>query len=109
MKLVDVKIDSQATTGGKTALTDVQPVYDYADGVRTNNVVAYRYTVALIERGYEKLAVKIMGAQLLDAPEDGNYPLVQFSGLEIYVYWTSGGYQVGARATGVSVVTAAKH
>lgn len=105
MKITDVKIDTLATVGKNLLLTDVQPVYDYADGVRTSNIIAHRYTVVLTEKGYDKLAVKIMGAQQLDMPEDGNYPNVKFDNLEVYVYWSQAGYQVGARATGVALAT----
>jgi len=106
MKVVDVVADVPKTIGGKTVLTGVKPVYDYANGMRSNTVVAYRYIVALPDRAYEHLEVKIPGQQLLSTPNEGDYPLVKFENLELFIYWTPNGYQLGARATGVSIVAA---
>lgn len=98
IKIGNLIIDSRSL-GSKLWLTDVIPAYEYRDGRRTENIVGYRYTVALPERGFEKINVKIDGKQLMDAP--GGYEEVIFDGLEIFIYWSQGQPQVGARATGI--------
>ena len=89
MKLTDLKIDPQSL-GNK----------------RTNTVTGYRYTVAMPDHGFDKLSVRIDGKQQLDTPD--GYAEVAFRDLEIYIYWTPTGYQVGARAKGIQLVDTGK-
>jgi len=102
MKPTDLLIDPRSL-GGKFWLTDVVPTYEYKDNKRTDRILAYRYVVALPDKMLDKIGVRIEGAKLLDAPESG-YVEVSFTGLEVYMYWLNGSYQVGARAEGVSLV-----
>ena len=101
LNIRDLKIDN-ASLGAKKLLVDISPAYEYKDNKRTDNVTGYRYTVALPEHGLEKLGVKIEGRQIMDKPD--GFAEVEFTGLEVFVYMANGQPQVGARATGISLV-----
>lgn len=105
MKITDLMIDPKSL-GSKLWLVDVAPSYEYKDGHRTDNITGYRYSVALPERGLDKIDVHIDGAQQLEPPD--GYAAVQFDNLELRIYWTKGDYKVGARATGIHLATTAK-
>lgn len=101
MKLTDLAIDN-SSLGNKFWLVEVIPSFEYKDGKRTDNVSAYRYVIALPERGLEKIGVKIEGKQLMNSPE--SYVEVNITGLELFIYWSNGQYQLGARAKGISLI-----
>jgi len=103
MRITDLIIDNRSL-GSKFWLVEVLPSYEYKDGKRTDNISAYRYVIALPERGLEKVNVKIEGKQLLEAPE--GYAEVNFTSLEVFIYWAGGDYQVGAKAKGISLANA---
>lgn len=105
MKLSDLKIDP-ASIGARPLLVEVLPSYAYSEGKRTNNITGYRYVIAMPDHGFDKLSVRIEGKQQLDAPD--GYAEVAFRDLEIYIYWTQTGYQVGARAKGIQLVDTGK-
>lgn len=105
MKLTDLKIDPRSI-GSRPLLVEVAPTYAYSEGKRTNTVTGYRYTVALPEHSFDKLSIRIDGKQQLDVPD--GYAEVAFRDLEIYVYWTPTGYQVGARAKGIQLADTGK-
>ena len=85
-------------------MTDVSPAYEYKDNRRTDTVLGYRYAVAMPEKGLDKINVRIDGKQLLEAPD--GYAEVRFDGLEVFIYWSQGQPQVGAKATGIHLVNA---
>ena len=101
MKLTDLIIDNRSL-GKRLWLVEIVPAYEYKDGKRTDNITGYRYIVAMPDRGLEKIGIKIEGKQLLEVPE--GYAEVSFSDLEIFLYWSNGQYQVGARAKSISLV-----
>lgn len=103
MKITDVKIDPDGTLGRKLWLVDVIPAYEYKEGQRTDTVIGYRYVVAMPERGLEKINVRIVGKQLMGKPD--GYAEVKFTDLEVFVYWSQGQPQIGAKATGISAVS----
>ena len=102
VKLQDLIIDPRSL-GNKLWLVEGTPAYEYKEGRRTENVTGYRYTVALPEKGLEKIGVKVDGAKLMDAPESG-FVEVKFDNLELYFYWSNGQPNVAARATNISLV-----
>lgn len=104
LKITDLIINVKETLGNQLLLVDVQPVYLYKDGKRTKDIEGYRYIVALPEHGFERVGIKILGKQLLSPPE--GYLEVTFEGLELFLYWMNGQYNVGARATGIKVKSA---
>lgn len=106
LKVTDVIIDPR-TLGSKLWLVDVQPTYNYVDGHRTDTITGYRYTVALPEKGLEKINVRIEGAQKLEAPN--GFVEVAFRDLELYIYWSQNQPQVGARATDIYLVVSEKN
>ena len=79
MKITDLIIDPRSL-GSKLWLVDVSPAYEYQNNKRTDTVLGYRYAVALPEKGLEKI-------------------------LEVFIYWSQGQPQVGAKATGIHLVT----
>ena len=85
---------------------DVIPSYAYQNGQRTDTVTGYRYTVALPDKGLDKINVRIDGDQQMDAP--ASFVEVRFAELEPYLYWSGGEYQLGARAKGISAVNTGK-
>lgn len=105
MKFTDLKIDPRSL-GNKLLLVEVAPTYAYSEGKRTNTVTGYRYTVAMPGHGFDKISVRIDGKQQIDAPD--GYVEVTFQDLEIYIYWTPTGYQVGARAKGIQLADTGK-
>ena len=100
LNIRDLKIDAAATLGSKKLLVDVVPVYEYKNNQRMDKVVAYRYVVALPERAFEKIGVRIDGPQLIEL-SDG-FAEVTFHGLELAAYETGGKVNIIAKATGIS-------
>ncbi len=80
----------------------MSPAYEYKDNKRTDTVLGYRYSVALPEKGLDKVDVRIDGQQQAEAPN--GYVEVRFDGLEVFIYWSKGEYHVGAKATGIHIV-----
>lgn len=101
MKITDLII-SPASLGKKLWLVDVAPSYEYKNGSRTDTITGYRYSIALPEKGLDKITVKIDGEKRMDAPD--GYVEVRFDALEVFVYWSQGQPQVGAKATGIHLV-----
>lgn len=89
---------------GKALLIGIRPRYQYVDGVRTDEINAYRYDLILIERGYTQVSVNIPGTLQLAMPNDGSTPAVELLGmLEIYAYANSGRGLLGMRAEGIQL------
>lgn len=105
MKITDLMIDPKSL-GQKLWLVAVNPAYEYRDNRRTDTISGYRYEIAMPEKNLEKIGVKILGKQLLEAPD--GFAEVKFENLEIYIYWSQGQPQVGARATGIHLVNQPK-
>lgn len=101
MTLKDLIIDPKSL-GRRFWLVDVVPVYEYKDNVRTDNITAYRYVVALPDKGLDKIGVKIEGSPLMEKPD--GYAEVTFQGLEINVYMIGGQLNFAAKATGITLV-----
>ena len=102
MKLTDL-IVSPKSLGDKLWLVDVSPAYEYQNNRRTDTALGYRYSIAMPERGLDKVDVRIDGQQQMDAPN--GYEEVRFDNLEVFIYWSKGDYHVGAKATGIHIVT----
>lgn len=100
MVITDLIIDPRSL-GNKLWLVDIAPVYEYKDNRRTDNITAYRYTVAMPDKNLDKIGVKIDGKQLIEKPD--GYAEVKFTGLEVFIYWLNGQPQVGAKATGIAL------
>ena len=97
MKITDLMIDPRSL-GEKLWLVDVSPAYEYKDNRRTDTVLG------MPEKGLDKINVRIDGKQLLEVPD--GYAEVRFDGLEVFIYWSQGQPQVGAKATGIHLVNA---
>ena len=106
IKLKDVAVDIAGTIGATTLLTNIVPRYEYVNGNKTDNIIAYRYEVALPERHLAKINVDIDGPQQMELPE-GNVNVV-FTDLVLYLGWNglSKSYELRARATGIGLTPA---
>ena len=82
MKLTDLIVFPKSL-GDKLWLVDVSPAYEYKDNKRTDTVLGYRYSVALPEKGLDKVDVRIDGQQQAEAPN--GYVEVRFDGLEVFI------------------------
>ncbi len=71
--------------GKDMLLVETAPYYEYIDKVRSNNILGYKYTVVLPQRGFEKLDVKISGNKLLDVKPGDNIS-VSFKDLQVKPY-----------------------
>ena len=96
----NLRIDP-ASLGDKMLLVDIAPAYAYKDGVKTDNVTGYKYTVALTAHQLDKLVVRIEGNQRLDLPI--GYAEVEFVGLEVGLYEIQGKVQLTARAADITL------
>lgn len=101
MKITDLIIDPRSL-GNKLWLVDVTPAYEYQNNKRTDTVLGYRYAVALPEKGLDKINVRIDGDKRMEALD--GYVEVRFDDLEVFIYWSQGQPQVGAKATGIHLV-----
>lgn len=67
MKITDLIIDPRSL-GSKLWLVEVSPAYEYRENRKTDTVLGYRYTVAMPEKGLDKINVRIDGDKRMDAP-----------------------------------------
>ena len=95
-------IISPESLGERLWLTDVVAVFEYKDNRKTENIVGYRYVIVLPDRNFDKIGVKIEGAQQLKPPENGSVD-VRFDNLELFIYMMNGSPQIGARATKITL------
>lgn len=103
VKITDLII-SPKSLGEKLWLVDVAPAYAYVDGKRSDKITGYRYSVALPERGLDKIDVRIDGEKQMETPN--GYVEVRFDELEVSIYWSKGDYHVAAKAAGIHTVNA---
>lgn len=101
LKITELEVKTQSL-GNKLWLVEVSPAFAYVNNRKTDTILGYRYTVALPEKGLEKINVRIDGDKLMDAPD--GYAEVRFDNLEVFIYWSQGQPQVGAKATGIHLV-----
>lgn len=94
----DLRIDPNSL-GAQKLLVDILPVFEYKDHQRTENVVGYRYVIALPSHSLEKIGVRIDGKQQMEKPD--GYAEVQFDGLELTIYEAQGYVQLSAKAQGI--------
>ena len=101
MKITDLIIDPRSL-GSKLWLVEVSPAYEYRENRKTDTVLGYRYTVAMPEKGLDKINVRIDGDKRMDAPD--GYAEVRYDGLEVIINCTQWQPQVGYRDTGINYV-----
>ena len=101
LKLTELDI-MPSSLGSKLWLVDVRPAVVYVNGQRTDTISGYRYTVALPEKGLDKIDIKIDGKQLMDAPN--GFVEVRFDDLKVFLQWYNKDYRVAGSATGIHLV-----
>lgn len=82
-------------------LVDIRPYYNY--GENRSEVEGFKYRVVLPSHKMEALEVKIPGSKLLEL-SDGEYPMVEFEGLEARIYIIDGKGIISATATSLRVL-----
>lgn len=103
LNLSDLIIDPRSV-GKRLFLVNVKPVYEYRDGHRVSDeVVGFKYDIAMPEHQMEKLSVRIDGKCRMDEPE--SFEPVVLEGLKLSLYWTPNGHQIRATATGIKPVS----
>lgn len=90
------------------ALLGVYPVYQYLNGEKIDNIIAYKYSVVNVE-SFERYVVKVAGASPIIAPELlkskrdlGGKEFVRFSNCRLKLYRSqSGSYEDSIKADNV--------
>ena len=91
---------------GAMILVSVVPDYYGTDKERHAEPQGHKYEVMLPAHRYDKLVIKILGAQLMDSPVSGSEPQVEFTELKMRPYVDrTGRMAYTASATGVRVVS----
>lgn len=103
LNLSELIIDPRSV-GKKLFLVGIKPVYEYRDGHRVSDeVVGFKYDIALPEKHMEKISVRIDGECLMAEPD--SYEPVVLDGLQLSLYWTPQGHQIKATAKGIRAVS----
>lgn len=107
MKLKYAQLDVTKTCGHEFYLTESAPVFNYQDGKRVGEPVAYAYTVVLPERKFEPLRVRIEGPCQHEAGESA--APVTFENLSLEIKWskTEGDHITGTATRITSAANAA--
>ena len=101
--MMNVVLDNSCL--GKFKLVSVKPDYYGSDKVRHYAPVGAKYEVVLPMQLYERLMVKIPGAQLMETPVSGHEPIVEFADLIVKPYVDHSGHiAFSAAASGIKVV-----
>lgn len=99
LNLSELIIDPRSV-GKKLFLVGIKPVYEYKDGHRVSDeVVGFKYDIALPEHEMEKISVRIDGECRMGAPD--SYQEVTLEGLKLSLYWTPQGHQIKATASNI--------
>ncbi len=101
----NLKIDT-ACFGEGLILTGITPWYEYIDGKKQNKLKGYKYEIAIPVLGFEKLAVKIRGNQLIEIGDE--FPVVEFEELEVVPYVIEGQLRLAASAKTIKRVNEAQ-
>ncbi len=101
MRIQDLKIDN-TSFGRAKMLVDIRPYYNYAEN--SKDIEGYKYKVLLPAHKMDSLEVKIAGAKLLELA-DGEYPMIDFEGLEAKAYVIDGKAVITATAKNIRVIS----
>lgn len=102
LNLSNLIIDPKSV-GKKLFLVGIKSVYNYENGKRVfDEVVGFKYDIALPEKHMEKIMVRIDGACQIEEPE--SFQEVVLGGLELSLYWTPNGHQINATAKAIKPV-----
>lgn len=102
MRITNVPIDVKALLKG-AMLVAINPAFEYKDGLKTDNIVGYKYSVMLPALNYDKCNVKIAGNKMLEVGDEA-YPII-FDGVVAKIYNIDGRYDVSLSATSVKPAT----
>ena len=86
---VNLVEDLKNVIGNEYKLVGIRPYYQYVDKVRSQTIEGYNYEIILMERGYEKISVKIPGRPLLTELNEDSFSSgvsVHFKDLDYRVY-----------------------
>ena len=103
IKLNQLIIDANGTIGDKLLLTSIAPAFAYKNGLRTEEIEGYKYTVSSEKLGFEKISIKVLGKKLMEMGEE--YEYVKFDDLSMSIYFRSGEPQISAKAMRITPLT----
>lgn len=86
---VNIISDLKNVIGNEYKLVGIRPYYQYVDKVKSETIEGYNYEIVLMERGYEKISVKIPGRPLLTELNEDSFSSgvsVHFKDLDYRVY-----------------------
>ena len=95
---IDIKTLGPKGEKDEFILTEIKPDYAYVDN-KPGDQIGYKYTILLINNGYEKIDVKIPGKQLLFETDINQ--MVTLDGVELSAYVMNGQLGLTCRATGI--------
>lgn len=102
LNLSELIIDPRSV-GKKLFLVAVKPAYNYVNGHRASDeVVGFKYEIALPEHHMEKISVRIDGDCQLEEPD--SFQEVVLEELTLSLYWTPQGHQIKATASKIRPV-----
>lgn len=104
MNIFDIIIDAKASVGNKLLLTGVRPYYAYNGNQKSDKISGYKYEIAMAERKFEKISVKIEGTQQVTLDGSCDYLPVTFENLQLKLYFLSGAYHISATASNIHVI-----
>ena len=101
MKINGIVLDT-LQFGDNFKLVDVHAANVYENGNRTDRISGYRYTVVMVDYGFERIDVTIDGTKQMEKPDK---PCdVVINGFTPVIAWRGGDYTVTARAIGISPI-----
>lgn len=62
---INITKELKEVIGNDYRLVSIRPFYEYKDGVRLSTISGYSYEIVLLDRGYEKIGVKVLGMDLI--------------------------------------------
>lgn len=102
LNLSELIIDPRSV-GKKLFLVAIKPAYNYVNGQRVSDeVVGFKYEIALPEKEMEKISVRIDGDCQMKEPD--SFQEVTLEGLNLSLYWTPSGHQIKATASRIRPV-----
>jgi hypothetical protein len=104
MKASEIVVSQETIGAPPYLLCGVAENFVYNNGIRTDTLQGYTYTVASPKRRLLQVPVKIAGKKLLE--DSTELPQVEFDGLELNIYVMNGQVNLKATATNIKLVEA---
>lgn len=102
--------EQQVTKGGPILIINVREVLEYKDGIKTDKIIGFSYTVVCTSNKFEQFNIKVEQAQPVITPEEieakGGSVKAKVKGFEGRFYKQNGSNNIlfTAKATGIEVL-----